>query len=150
MSSRRAVHAPARGGLQGAACFGAQVTEINTPQVRLIPPAELELRAAAGAAYLAAAAEAGDAQRRADIVARLKPEHAACLGGDGSSSEDTSDEAYAVRHLAGEEEERTRFLGAAGAHARTCTSLLWAAAALGPCVMRSSSACARLCWRCQC
>lgn len=34
--------------------------------------------------------------------------------GEGSSSEDTSDEAYATRHRPFEDEERQRFLGVSG------------------------------------
>ena len=91
-----------------------QVAEISTPQVRPIPAAELELRAAAGAAYAAAAREAAASGAQPDVRA-LPAEYADFLGGGGgSSSEDTSDEAYAARHKAGQEEERARFLGAGG------------------------------------
>lgn len=79
------------------------------PEVRLLPEAEIMQREAAVAAFRCNLKSQGQVQMPDELqdVLRGQP-------GEGSSSEDTSDEAYMTRHQPKEEEERQRFLGIPG------------------------------------
>lgn len=85
-----------------------QVSNIHIPQVRTLSNSELAARAAAIAALQALAG--GPKRGRS-----LPPEVLAlCDPDEGSSSEDTSDSAYAAMHAPLEEEEQIRLNGVPG------------------------------------
>ena len=92
----------------------AQVAEINTPQVRMLPDGELMQREAVVAAFRCHLKSQGQVQMPDELRDVLQGEP-----GEGSSSEDTSDEAYMARHRPREDEERQRFLGIPGGEPRT-------------------------------
>mmetsp|Transcript_2334 Transcript_2334/g.5224 ORF Transcript_2334/g.5224 Transcript_2334/m.5224 type:complete len:995 (+) Transcript_2334:165-3149(+) len=89
-------------GLRGAE---RQASAIYIPPVRELPDMELTARKVAMTAW------SEDYQAYGDSALQLPPpEVEAVLDGDeGSSSEDTSDEAYVARHALMEEEEHTRY-----------------------------------------
>ncbi|BDA41501.1 probable Bromodomain-containing protein 9 at N-terminal half [Coccomyxa sp. Obi] len=90
-----------------------QVAEINTPEVRLLPEGELMQREATVAAFRCHLKSQGQVQMPDELQEVLRGQP-----GEGSSSEDTSDEAYATRHRPFEDEERQRFLGVSGGGAQ--------------------------------
>ena len=96
-----------------------QVAEINTPEVRLLPDGEIMQREATVAAFRCHLKSQGQVQMPDELheVLRGQP-------GEGSSSEDTSDEAYATRHRPFEDEERQRFLGVSGGERSTYLDVL--------------------------
>ncbi|GAB4819741.1 hypothetical protein N2152v2_006787 [Parachlorella kessleri] len=87
-----------------------QVKTIDTPKVRLLPAEELKQREEALAAYSANLREGVKEPKAAKPLLAVCPEEEQGT----SSEEDISDEAFAARHRALEEEERLRYQSYAG------------------------------------
>lgn len=85
------------------------MAEISVPQVRTLNEAEMKQREAAMAAFRFHWKSDGHVQMPDGMGEMMKG-----AADEGSSSEDTSDEAYAARHKPKEDEERQRFLGIPG------------------------------------
>ncbi len=80
----------------------------------MLPDGELMQREAVVAAFRCHLKSQGQVQMPDELRDVLQGEP-----GEGSSSEDTSDEAYMARHRPREDEERQRFLGIPGGEPRT-------------------------------
>jgi len=102
-----------------------QVKTIETPPVRTLPEEELKKREEVMKAYrkgLEGGANSEDSAKvkAAAVTVNLVASTAAkqILGDEGSSEEDTSDEAYEMRHKQNEEEERERYNSAIASNGR--------------------------------
>lgn len=80
----------------------SQVKTIDTPRVRLLPQTEVKKRQAAIEAYGVQKKDGGDEMAAREAIDALCP-------GEGSSDEDSSDEAYLARHQQMEAAERLRY-----------------------------------------